>query len=195
MKNNLSTQIASRLKELRTQQGWSLDRAAKETGVSKAMLGQIEREESNPTIAVLWKIATGFHTSFSSFIQDPLPAFDEPIPSSKAVEASYPIEDKMISATPLFPYDSQLKCEIFRLDLLPGCEHLSSPHESGITEHVIVIDGKMEVLSNGRWHALRKGKGIRFRADQPHGYRNNSSEVATIHNIIHYTKNSLSFTP
>ena len=52
--------IAGQLKKLRTEKGWSLDQTAKETGISKAMLGQIEREESNPTIQTLWKIALLF---------------------------------------------------------------------------------------------------------------------------------------
>lgn len=70
MSNNeiLTRQIASVLKEQRQKRGWSLDKTAAATGVSKAMLGQIERQESSPTIATLWKIATGLECSFSSFI-------------------------------------------------------------------------------------------------------------------------------
>jgi transcriptional regulator with XRE-family HTH domain len=32
------------------------------------MLGQIERNESSPTVATLWKIATGLNVPFSAFI-------------------------------------------------------------------------------------------------------------------------------
>ena len=56
----MNQHLAQRLKGLRSELGWSLDVAARETGVSKAMLGQIERGESSPTVATLWKIATGF---------------------------------------------------------------------------------------------------------------------------------------
>ena len=69
----MNRHLAQRLKGLRAELGWSLDVAARETGVSKAMLGQIERGESSPTVATLWKIATGFRVSFSSFIE-PTPA-------------------------------------------------------------------------------------------------------------------------
>ena len=69
----MNQHLAQRLKGLRSELGWSLDVAARETGVSKAMLGQIERGESSPTVATLWKIATGFRVSFSSFIE-PTPA-------------------------------------------------------------------------------------------------------------------------
>ena len=60
--------IAQRLKELRKLRGWSLEKKKKKTGVSKAMLGQIERGESSPTIGTLWKISSGLESSFSSFL-------------------------------------------------------------------------------------------------------------------------------
>ena len=41
----MNQHLAQRLKGLRSELGWSLDVAARETGVSKAMLGQIERGE------------------------------------------------------------------------------------------------------------------------------------------------------
>ena len=61
----ISNRVALALKSLRETRGWSLDKTAEATGVSKAMLGQIEREESSPTVATLWKMARGFDVSFS----------------------------------------------------------------------------------------------------------------------------------
>jgi XRE family transcriptional regulator, regulator of sulfur utilization len=86
----------------------------------------------------------------------------------------------------LFPFDERLHCEIFIIELLPTCEHLSSPHKSGVIEHVIVVDGTLDVLLNGAWRTLRKGEGLRFNANQHHGYRNTTPKNACFHNIIHY---------
>ena len=47
---NLARFLSTTLKQLRQQRGWSLSRLAEATGVSKAMLGQIERNESSPTV-------------------------------------------------------------------------------------------------------------------------------------------------
>ena len=66
---NLHQHLSQALKQLRQANGWSLTLAANRTGVSKAMLGQIERGESSPTVATLWKIATGFNVPFSFFVQ------------------------------------------------------------------------------------------------------------------------------
>lgn len=179
--------IATTLKKLRQQKGWSLDKAAIATGVSKAMLGQIEREESSPTIAILWKIATGFETSFSSFIEEINTVSSEAMHRKGQVQTIHP-DDKKIRVLPLFSFDSQLNFELFVIELLPGCEHLSPPHKHGVIEHVVVIEGNMEVLVGGTWRSLSNGEGIRFNANQPHGYRNLTSKAATIHDIIHYPK-------
>jgi transcriptional regulator with XRE-family HTH domain len=177
--------IATTLKRLRQQKGWSLEKAAQATGVSKAMLGQIEREESSPTIATLWKIATGFETSFSSFIETISVASTEAIHRSGHVQTLHP-DDTNIKVLPLFPFDPQLNFELFIIELLPGCEHLSPPHKQGVIEHVIITDGDIEVLVDGHWHSLSKGGGIRFNANQPHGYRNLTTKTAIFHDIIHY---------
>jgi transcriptional regulator with XRE-family HTH domain len=181
----INKRIALTLKQLRKAKGWSLDKTAQETGVSKAMLGQIEREESSPTIATLWKIASGFHTSFSSFLEDLHTDEHGSIASSHQAHKLSHDNDK-ITVTPLFPFDEELHCEIFALELLPGAELLSSPHEPGVIEHVIVVQGSMDVLIHGNWQTLRLGEGLRFNASQPHGYRNISAVNACFHNIIHY---------
>ena len=177
--------IALTLKTLRQQRGWSLDKTAQETGVSKAMLGQIEREESSPTIATLWKIATGFHAPFSSFLAA-LDSESTELTSHTTYHPKLSSSDETLQITPLFPFDEQLRCEIFKIQILPACEHVSLPHESGIIEHVIVVQGTLDVLLNNEWKTLHEGGGIRFDANQVHGYRNTTNKIVCFHNIIHY---------
>ncbi|KTD33058.1 DNA-binding transcriptional regulator [Legionella nautarum] len=181
----ISQHIAETLKKLRQQQGWSLDRAAQETGVSKAMLGQIERGESSPTVATLWKIASGFQTSFSSFIED-FPTESEGMIYRSVQTQRLSHMNEKIYITTLFPFDQQLHFELFSIELPPGSEHLSTAHEPGVVEHVIVVSGEIEVLLNNIWQTLQQGDALRFTANQAHGYRNKGSVSAVFHNIIHY---------
>ncbi len=181
-----SQYLARTLRALRGVRGWSLDRAAQETGVSKAMLGQIERGESSPTIATLWKIASGFHTSLSSFLYPAPPATAEGVVfRSASALRGQPGSDAMLVA-PLFPYEPRFGFELFELTLLPGYERRSDAHEAGVVEHVIVVSGAMEVLIEGEWIALPQGDAIRFSANRAHGYRNLHGEPAVFHNLIHY---------
>lgn len=83
---NIAQHLAATLKSLRQQRGWSLSRLAEETGVSKAMLGQIERNESSPTVATLWKIATGLNVPFSAFI----------VPDASAAPSAFDPQQAMV---------------------------------------------------------------------------------------------------
>lgn len=172
-------ELAQGLKTLRQSRGWSLDRAATATGVSKAMLGQIERGESSPTLNTLWKLARGYELSFSQLMA----ALTAP---ETATYQLAPIGDGL-SVRPLIAYDRDLRSELLELELVPGSVRESEAHESGVVEHVIVISGWMSVLSDGDWHRLGPGDVWRFNADQPHGYRNDSpDQPVRLHNLIFY---------
>ena len=60
--------IGNNIKSIREQKKLTLDTAAKQTGVSRSMLAQIEKGDVNPTISVLWKIANGYKVSFTSLM-------------------------------------------------------------------------------------------------------------------------------
>ena len=163
---------------------WSLDKTALKTGVSKAMLGQIERGESSPTISTLWKIAAGFRVPLSKLL--------EKSPSKKALSVQLGTTEHWNSSTggleinSIFPFDPDLGCEFFILKLPPAYQHVSPPHEAGVVEHIIVVEGTLDVLLDRAWTPIYAGRGIRFEADIEHGYRNSTSEVVSFHNTIHY---------
>lgn len=178
--------IAVRLRALRQARGWSLERAAQATGVSKAMLGQIERGESSPTVATLWKIAGGFDVSFSVLLEE---APDEAgVLLRSSAGDDWPTDDGSIQVRSLFPYDPALGIEFFVIELQAGACHQSQAHARGVTEHVIPVSGSLEVWVDGAWHALSCGEGLRFAADQPHVYRNPGQVPVLFHNLIHYRR-------
>src|SRR5881409_3494887 len=68
---DLTSVVGENLRRLRTDRGLSLEKLAQASGVSRAMLGQIELGQSAPTINVLWKIAQALDVSFSALIAAP----------------------------------------------------------------------------------------------------------------------------
>ncbi|MCW2258099.1 transcriptional regulator with XRE-family HTH domain [Providencia alcalifaciens] len=180
-------QVGVNLKRIRKEKGLSLDKTAKVTGVSKAMLGQIERGESSPTVAKLWQIASGLNVSFSHFISpisdneltDPLPSQDKALTEGLLVKV-------------LFPFEKDVGFEMFELGLEENFEHVSKPHNFGVIEHVICISGKIALFFDDNWHELTIGQALRFNAAQPHRYKNMGKGTAFFHNIIHYPSDPLS---
>ena len=177
--------IGNKLKDIRNKRKLSLDEVTKLTGVSKAMLGQIERGQSNPTVSTLWKIATGLKVSFSLFIdenQDDLKVIDQN-------DISPIIEDNnRMKLYPIFPFDANKGFEIFTIELEPDCNHISTPHNDGVEEYIIVTEGQIEININDKKFILKNGNSIRFMANSPHSYKNISQERSVFQNIILYFK-------
>lgn len=143
---NIAQHLAATLKNLRQQRGWSLSRLAEETGVSKAMLGQIERNESSPTVATLWKIATGLNVPFSAFI----------VPDDGAAPSAFDPQQQAMVVTPVFPWDPELRFDHFSITLAPGALSESTPHEQGVIEHVVVISGTLDLCLQGSGTRCRR---------------------------------------
>ncbi len=182
---DITRQLSGRLRALRTERGWSLQRAAEVCGVSKAMLGQIERGESSPTVALLWRIAGGFGCALSDLLPPPVAAAAEVRDPGRL--RARPASDAMLVA-PLFPFDPELGFEVFELTLLPGYERVSEPHVAGVVEHVVVQRGSLEVLIDGAWARLGEGEGLRLAGDREHGYRNVADTAVVFLDLIHYPR-------
>lgn len=173
-------EITLKLRDVRAASGLSLSKVADMTGVSKAMLGQIERGESSPTIATLWKIAKGFHLPLSALIGST--ALRDPAKSGVFQTVTFP---GSIKVKIVFPFDPALGAETFHVQLAPNQSHESPPHAVGVTEEVFVLGGALEILRDGDWVPLRAGQGLRFAADHPHGYRA-GPKGAQFLNMHHY---------
>ncbi|MFW8594142.1 helix-turn-helix domain-containing protein [Cribrihabitans neustonicus] len=186
--------IRINLRSLRQSAGLSLAQAAARTGVSKAMLGQIERGESSPTLATLWKLAKGFHLPLTAFIEELVPPAEQPplVPGAAAgAEARQPEAVQFpgsIAVRPVFAFDPRLGSESFEVTLVPRQSHVSQAHDTGVVEDVFVTAGAVEVLSGGSWQRLEPGEGLRFAADAPHGYRNTGGAPARFLNTLYYPK-------
>lgn len=148
------------------------------------MLGQIERGKSMPTITTLWKIATGLKVPLSVFLQPPKPSYTL---VSAQEETSITEENGGMEAWPLFTYDPIHSMESFFVKLQPGCQHISSPHSSGVEEMILLIEGDgLTVMVSEQPVQMKRYQEMRFRADQKHGYINTGQKACCFYNAIFY---------
>lgn len=181
--NRLNTLIGHHLREIREKRGLSLEQAAKQTGVSKPMLGQIERGVSNPTVSTLWKIATGLGVPFSSFIEEKESEVKivrkhrlEPITEDNGRYLVYPV----------FPLEEGKPFEMFSILVEPECHYLSDPHPRGVEEYIWVESGRLDVTVDDTTYTIKENEGIRFIADRLHTYSNFTEQSCTATLIIYY---------
>jgi XRE family transcriptional regulator, regulator of sulfur utilization len=182
---HLNQIIGENLKRLRADKGMSLDAVAKLSGVSKSMLGQIERGEVNPTITTVWRIANGLKVSFTSLVtraQD-----DSEIVARSEVEPL--IEDGgKVRNYPVFPFDAERGFEMYAVEIDGGGYLQAEAHSAGTQEFMTVHTGQLAVRVDDEEHLLGMGDSIRFKADVPHSYHNPGAQIASMSMVIHYPR-------
>ena len=177
--------IAENFRKIREGRKMSLDTVSRLSGVSKSMLGQIERGEVNPTISVLWKIANGLKISFTSFLERETE--DTQIVREQDIMPMVECGGMFINH-PIFSFDEERRFEIYRIGMLPGCAFESSAHLIGTEEYITVFTGEAVVIIDGREENMRAGDSIRFKADVAHGYRNDGEVPVEMSMILYYPR-------
>ncbi|PAB57734.1 helix-turn-helix domain-containing protein [Anaeromicrobium sediminis] len=181
--DKLNHVIGNNLKDLRKSLGYTLDKLSEVTGISKSMLGQIERGESNPTINTLWKICNGLQVSFTSLVDEK--TTKPTIISKEQVTPLHEVNSKY-KAYPFAPFDSNRKFEVFWVEIEPNTVHNSSTHANGIEEFLLVVEGTIDVTINEKNYSIEKGQMLKFSTDVKHTYSNQGDTTATAYTIISY---------
>jgi transcriptional regulator with XRE-family HTH domain len=167
---DLTATVGKNLRRLRTERGLSLEELARQSGVSRSMLGQIELGQSAPTINVLWKIAQALDEPFSALLADAQPPGPRILRGADLPEVTS--RDGDLVSRALFTFDSRRKGEAYELRLAPGGVEKAEAHAPGTTESLVVSKGALELTLAGEEHHLAAGDAILFDADVPHVYRN-----------------------
>ena len=165
---DLAPIVGGNLRRLRTRRGLSLERLAQSSGVSRAMLGQIELGQSAPTINVLWKIARALEVTFSALISTRAKSGAQVLRASEA--KSLTSKDRTFSSRALFPFEA------------------ADPHPPGTSENLVVTSGSVEIDAGPDVHKLETGDSIVFEADTAHAYRNTGRIEAVMYLVMTYAE-------
>ena len=176
--------VGSNLRVLRQRRNMSLDEAARLTGVSRTLLGQIELGKAPPSVSVVWKLAQAFKVHFSALL-----AAQESVPTSilrKADAKRLASPDGRFSSRPLYPATDDPDAEFYELFLAAHSREDAEPHAPGTREHLVVSRGRLEVHAGGECFELAQGDAIVFSADVPHAYVNPGSEECWMYLVMTY---------
>lgn len=178
----ISQRVGQNLQRLRSKRYLSLDALARLSGVSRAMLAQIESGRSVPSIKVLCKIAKGLKVSVAAFLENR--AFEGvallPARNSKRLVSA----NGAFVSRALFPFDVARQVEFYELRISPLGEEESEGHGPGLQENLVVAQGVLEISVNQERYLLSTGDSILFYADQPHRYRNPADSEAVAYLVI-----------
>ena len=176
--------VAQNLQRLRGKRHLSLDALARQCGVSRAMLAQIESGRSVPSIKVLCKIAKGLKVSVAAFLEHR--AFEGVAVLSVSQSKRLVSASGAFVSRALFPFDVARQSEFYELRLGPLGEDQSEGHGPGVQENLVVSQGVLEISVNDERYLLSTGDSILFYADQPHRYRNPADSEAVAYLVVTY---------
>ena len=177
---------ADNLRRLRKQRELSLDDLAARSGVSRASLSQIETCKTNPTIAILWKIAAGLGVPFAALLGE---ATVERVRTLRKGDAQVlRSADGRMESRPLMPAGASPQVECYELRLAPRGVAPSEAHAKGTAECLIVLTGVLRLHVADQVHELAAGDSVYFEADVPHAYENPGRTEARYHNVILYPR-------
>lgn len=182
--SDLTPIVGANLKRFRAERGLSLERLSKASGVSRAMLGQIELGQSAPTINILWKVARALGVPFSALISETAAPSTMIMPASRA--RTLRSRDGGFSSRALFPMDRPRNVELYELRLAPAAVEHADPHPPGTAENLVVTTGTLEMTVNSDRSRLEAGDAILFEADVPHSYRNPGNVETIMYLVMTY---------
>jgi len=176
--------VSRNLKRWRMRRELSLEALAKEAGVSRGMLSQIELGRSVPTIALLWRVARALRVPFAALTNDGSRSGTVVLAAAKAKILTS--ADGNFTSRALFPFDAERRVEFYKLTLAPRSEETADPHPPGTIENLTVASGQVEIVVAGVSHVLKPDDAIVFEADVPHAYRNMRSSTTSMYLVMTY---------
>ena len=154
--------LAQRLKDLRSEQKWSLDQLAEKSGVSRGTLSRLEKGEVSPTANVLGKLCAAYGLTMSRLIATVEVQFKAHIPLQEQkswYDSDYSFKRKSVS-----PPSSHLSAEVIECELISGAEvsYDKSP-KLGLEHHLIMQAGELQVTIEDKCYILHDGDCLRYR--------------------------------
>ena len=167
--------IAMNLKQLRTERNLTLGQLAKESGVSKAILSDMEKGESNPTINTIIKVSKGLNVPYSRLMEGVEPESTLVRQQETVMQAN---ENHHYRIFCYFTTSPKRNFELFRVELDPNSSNVSIAHPPKSQEYLYVLEGELTLETETASYTLHPGDSLGFASSVPHTYHNRQTEQA-----------------
>jgi transcriptional regulator with XRE-family HTH domain len=166
----LSGQLGKTVQRLRKAYNLSLSELAEQSGVAKSIISQIERNETNPTLATIWRLSQALDVSIEGVLAT---SDDEPF-VERSSRADTPIlvsEDGKVQLAIIGWIKTLEWLQWYDVRSEPGGVLESDAHQRGSVECLSVLEGEFEVEAGGVVQRAKAGETLRYRCDRAHVVR------------------------
>ncbi|MGW0732159.1 helix-turn-helix domain-containing protein [Streptomyces sp. NPDC002851] len=173
------TRIGGRIRALRKQRGWSVQRLAEAAELSRRMLTDIELGQANPSLATVDRVARALDTDFAAL------ALPEDDTAGAEVEGTLVWQARDGSQALLLGATEHPRSELWRWTLAPGGHYEAEPDRPGAQEIHHVLAGRLTLATEtGPPQVLAPGQSAVIATDQAYAYRNEAAEPAVFMRVV-----------
>jgi transcriptional regulator with XRE-family HTH domain len=180
-------QIGSRIRELRSEQGLTVQQLADRSQISRRLLTQIEHGQANPSLVAVTRIARQLGTDFTALLPDTGEA-------ASPIDVEEPDGQVLVwttergSSAHLLVATSGRSADLWRWRLLPGEAYAGSADRAGSQELFYVLEGELTLSADGHEATVAAGSAARLRSDRAYGYANHGTVTTTFLRTVALTR-------
>jgi len=167
--------VGARVLEMRTQRGLSLRALAEICELSPNTISLIERGATSPSVSTLQRLASAFGVHINAFFVNPGEKVQ--LILTRAAERTRSGSASVMLESLGYGMEGQA-CDPFAVTLKPGASSGRQRMAHSGSEMIFVLSGQLEVEVADTRYLLNPGDNLLYRAEQPHGWRNPTSEPA-----------------
>jgi len=158
--------VGANLRRLRAERGVSTVALARDSGVARATLAQLEAGRGNPTLETLYALANTLGVGLGEVIAPPAVEAVEVVRADEGARvAGAAVRARLVARSPV-----RASIEVYDLALRAGRRQRSEPHPAGVVEHLLVHAGRVRVGPESAPVELGAGDYARYAADVAHVY-------------------------
>jgi len=180
--------IGKNIQKMRKNKGMTLNVLSEMSGVSKAMLSQIESDKVNPTVATVWKIAQGLDVEINSLLKGASVPQRKFKVSRRDDHTALDTDEDGLHIKVLTPMSMAEDLEMYLLTFDKGGKLNSAPHFPRTLEFLTVVKGNLRVTAGEKTSDLTKGDFIRYHCDIEHSMENLGEDKAEVHLVVKFVK-------
>lgn len=173
--------IGVKLRHTRMVKGLTLRKLADKVGCSESLLSKIENGRSSPSLNMLQKVAKGLDMTVGQLFSQ---VDSDAAPVTKAgerimIHTDQSRKGKGLILERLIPYSEGhlLQGNIHHIEVDGGSEGMLQ-HDG--EEFGYVLEGRIELIVDGKPYVVEQGDSFCFRSEKAHGYRNVGEKPAQI---------------
>ncbi len=172
--------LAQNIAQLRTKRGMSQLQLARQAGIPRSTLTNIESGAGNPSLNNLIKISLALSVGVEELLSRP--RRDSQLIRKDEIQILNRSQGR-VRLHKLLP-DKIKGIEIDRMEMDPEATMGGHPHLEGTKEYLTVLQGEMLVHIAGEKFQVKQGDVLAFAGNQPHSYQNVRRSEAIAMSIV-----------